>query len=907
MAIPNSTYRLQLRQGVTFETAVNLAAYLSDLGADWFYLSPAMTAASGSPHGYDATSFAEIDPQLGGLAGLEALAHRAHALGRKILLDFAPNHMSASIGNDWWRDVLEWGVRSDYAAHFDIDWTAQRLIVPVLGEPYGEALQAGKIGIGFGREGRAVGFAMSYSGVRLPLAPVSYGRVLERVDHPLAQELARGFAASDPGSVAAAKASLAAAVTDAGFLRQVEVAATAVTDDRAALHDLLEEQVWRVSHWRLAREGLTYRRFFEITDLIGVSVERPATFEAAHALLTSLFERTLIDGVRIDHIDGLSDPKGYLDRLRAVIGGNAGPDPYIVVEKILAAEETLRRWPVAGTTGYEFTAAVAQLFVAPAGEAALTEAYEAFAGASPALAAQIRSAKLFILARNLAGELDRLRDLAVRVAEADPATRDFGPDSLRRAILELIAAMPVYRTYVTVAGPSPEDEAVIADAVAAAKATRAVEDEAVVDFLGRLLRLDLPSAQLQAAALQFTLRFQQTSGPVMAKAVEDTVFYRFNRLIALNEVGGDPGRFGGSPEAFHRAMSARLASQPHGLSATATHDTKRGEDSRARLYAISEAPERWARIVRIWRERTGGGAGGSGFARGPERGDAAGFDGNVEWMLLQALLGAWPADLDVADREGIASLRERIEAYLIKALREAKVRTSWASPDAEYEADALAVVRTAFADAAFLRALVAAAQPFFLAGAVNGLAQLALKLAAPGVPDIYQGTELWDLSLVDPDNRRPVDFDLRRRMLPDVLAASPKALVADWRSGRLKMRLLRDGLHLRQRLPELFRDWSYEPLPVSGAREQNVVAFARRHGDRSVVTVAPRLVMGLLEGAMTPLVPPERWTDTAMDLPAGRYRDIVTGAVFEGTASLRDLLSRFPVAILEAASPATTT
>lgn len=881
MLVPSSSYRIQLRAGVTFDTVAKAAGYLADLGVDWLYLSPVFTATSGSSHGYDAVSFSEIDPDLGGRAGLESLARQAHGLGQKLLLDFVPNHMGASIENGWWRDVLEWGARSAYAGHFDVDWTAPKLLVPVLGEPYGTALEAGKLRLGLFRTRRGVGFAMSYGEVRLPLSPPSYGRVLERLDGPRGQELARSFAASDPGSVDAAAAGLAAAVMDSGFLRAIEDVCRVANDDRSFLHDLLEAQVWRVAHWRLAREGLTYRRFFEIAELIGVSVERPAVFDEVHAVLADLIRSGVIDGVRIDHVDGLADPQGYLERLKATISDD-GSAPYIVVEKIVAMDEAPRRWPIDGTTGYEFIADLAQLLVDESGAPELTRAYNAFTGNTVAFADLVRSTKRNILGRNLAGELDRLRDIALRIAEADPRTRDFGPDSLRRAIVELVAALPVYRTYVTVAGVSPEDEAVIAAATLAAKATRAVEDEAAIDFLGRLLRLDLPTAELQAAALQFTTRFQQTSGPVMAKAVEDTAFYRFNRLIALNEVGGEPDRFGAPTARFHAAMERRLGEQPRGLSATATHDTKRGEDARARLYSLSEAPELWTRVMDRWGVSP-----------------AAGSDPNIEWMVLQSLLGAWPADLEPTDRNRVGRLGERMEAYLVKALREAKLLTSWASPNESYELAALAVIRGLFEDQAFLAEFIGSTQPFFLAGAMNALTQLAIKLIAPGVPDVYQGTELWDLSLVDPDNRRPVDFDLRRHLLVEALAASPETLVAEWRSGLIKMRLMREGLDLRRRLPILFRDGGYQPIGASGPRADHVVAFERTLDEHSVVAVASRLAFRLLEGVQMPLVPADRWQGTRLKLPGVRYRDVITGDTFAGECELSDVLSRFPVALLE--------
>jgi len=895
MIRPTATYRLQFRDGMTLQGAARLASYFAALGISHLYASPIFTAVPGSTHGYDVVNFGEIDPVIGGRQGFDTLAAalREHGLG--LILDFVPNHMGASPFNPWWRDVLEWGQESDYREHFDIDWTAPKLIVPALGEPYGETLRQGLFGLAL--DDRDGGITLTYHDLRLPLTPPSYARILARIEQEPFPELARRLAAARPETAPPAKEELAVLARDAAFRPKLDEAIAATVADQVALHDLHEAQVWRLSYWRAARERLTYRRFFEIADLVGMRVERPRVFDDVHALLKELIADGHVHGVRVDHIDGLADPRTYLDRLREAI---VGEEPfYLLVEKILGPGEVLRPlWPVAGTTGYEFIEALAGLFVDPRNAPAMTEAYEAFLGRHVDYTTMVRETKRRILVRNLAGELEFLRDLAQAFAERDPSTRDYGADSLRRAIVEFAAALPVYRTYVNVAGPDDTDRAIIAAAADAVKASREVEDEGAIHFIARLLTLDLPDPETQAAALVFAARFQQTTGPVMAKALEDTVFYRYNRLIALNEVGGDPNRAGAPVEAFHQAMQARLKLQPFGLSATATHDTKRGEDARARLYCISEMPKGWGTAVGAW-------SGMLAKYRGEIDG-AAVPEPEIEWLFYQALAGAWPANVQVADAASLAALTSRMDAYMVKAVREAKLRTSWGVPARDYEEKVAHFVQAALSHQGFLKDFHRCCAPLFLAGAVNSLSQLAIRLAAPGVPDIYQGTEFLDLSLVDPDNRRPIDFEIRRDVLGEIDAAPPEALLEDWRSGRAKMRLLKSGLAFRRGHPRLFGEGEYLPLEVTGSAADHLVAFARHHAGEWVFVAATRLPLGLLDGVEIPLVPPERWSDTHIIVPdAARdlsMQDVVFGGrIPAGRAiAVSKVLSRFPAAILSA-------
>lgn len=889
----SATYRLQLREGMTFETATALADYLIALGISHLYLSPAFQAVPGSTHGYDITSFDHLDSTLGGDEAFGRLCAKLKDDGLGLILDFVPNHMATSPHNPWWRDTLEWGAASRYARHFDIDWAAGPLLLPILGQPYGVALADGVFRVTFDA-GREAFFLQVYES-ELPLTPTSYPTLLAGLEEEPFPALARQFAVCEPEAADELKAALAEAAKDPKNCAAIEAACREASEDRERLHAVHEAQHFRLAYWRAGRERLTYRRFFEIADLAGIRVEDPGIFNDVHARLLSLIERDCIDGVRLDHIDGLALPKTYLERLQEAIGGD---EPfYLLVEKILGPDELLPEdWPVAGTTGYEFITALAGLLVDGAAAEPMTQAYHAFLGQEVDYETLVKSTKRFILARNLAAELDRLTQDAAALAARNPMTRDWGPDTLRRAIIELATALPVYRTYVGFAGASAQDRAVIERAARAAKGTREVEDEAVIDFVARVLTLDFETPEEQAEALAVALRYQQTTGPVMAKALEDTVFYRFNRLIALNEVGGEPDQFGAPVDHFAEAMQARLAHQPLGLSATATHDTKRGEDARARLYAISEMPQRWAESVARWSAMN------LPFAGGAEQ--ASAVDRNTEWLFYQGLAGAWPLDLQVDDRDGLKDLAERMIQFMTKAVREAKALTSWTSPDEDYEAQIARFVTAVVnvENPTFLRDFSARCDPLFRAGAVNGLAQLAIKLTAPGVPDIYQGTEFWDFSLVDPDNRRPPDFAARATALRDIAAGSTPD-PRDWRQGVPKMRLLRAGLSARQAQPSLFARGSFDLLPAAGAQANHVVAFARKDDRSACLTMVPRFTSALLPSTDSILVPEEAWGDTSVAIPEwarGRsLRDIITGVEtkLSDTWQLSDALSSFPVCI----------
>lgn len=887
MSTPLATYRVQLRGAMDFSAVGELAPYLAKLGVSHCYLSPILTAMPGSTHGYDVIDFGAIDACLGGRNGFVAMAETLRHHGLKVLLDIVPNHMAASPLNGWWRGVLEWGRDSAHARHFDIDWSAPKLLVPVLGSHYAAALAAGELKLSC--EQATGTLFLSYGGLNLPLTPPSYSSVLGLAGDFFA-ELALRFAASSPGSAVELTAALSELLADKGG--DLDQAVAAINADTEALHQLHEQQVWRLTYWRLARENLTYRRFFEISDLVGVRVEEPSVFDDVHRCVIELVQEGHVHGLRIDHIDGLADPLGYLRRLRAAVGDEV----YIVVEKILGSDEELRRdWPVAGTTGYEFIAAMAQIFVRDTSDA-LTHAYVTATGESPDLEAAVTATKRRTLTRNLAGELDHLSALATELAQAEIATRDIGSNTLRRGIIEVASAFPVYRTYVDAAGAAPEDTEVITRAIDGARLSREVEDEAAFQFLADLMTLTATTPERQAAALGFATRFQQTTGPLMAKSLEDTVFYRFNRLIALNEVGGEAKLETGSLQKLHDSMQRRVALAPSALSATATHDTKRGEDARTRIYAISEVPELWGAAVQRWMD-----------LNAPLRAEMAGCslpDPNVEWLYYQSLLGAWPAFLTPDDETGLSALAERMAAFMVKAAREAKLHTSWTHPDDGYEAALQTFVRESLdarRSAAFLQDFFDTAQPLFLAGFVTSLTQLVIKVLAPGVPDLYQGSELWDLSLVDPDNRSAVDYDVRRAYLHEERDASD--LLPRWWDGAVKLAVLRGALAARARFGSDIVHADYVPLQVEGPRADNVVAFARTSGRKAVVVIGTRFALGLMADAAQPGYPADAWTGTRVVCPPS-LNGMRLESVFSrqgasgGTIDLDERLGRFPVALL---------
>ena len=868
---PLSTYRLQLRPGFGFDEAAAVAPYLAELGVTHVYCSPYLQAAHGSTHGYDVVDHSRVNDELGGAEAHARMVKtfEQHGLGQ--VLDIVPNHMAiGGRANRWWWDVLENGPASMYASYFDVDWDPpeaklrDQVLLPVLGDHYGRVLEAGEVVLA--REGGT--FTVHYHEHEAPIAPRSLDELLERAAARCGsaelESLAAGFGRL-PHSTATDRSSVEARHRDKEVLRAqlarlleeddevataVDAVVAEVNRDPDALDRLLERQNYRMSCWRTAREELDYRRFFDISTLVGLRVEDELVFADTHATVLRWVRQGHLDGLRIDHPDGLRDPEGYLHRLTEATDG-----AWLVVEKILEPGERLRpTWPVAGTTGYDFLNLVGGLFVDPAGEAPLSDLMADLAGARPDWAATVAEKKELVLREVLAADVHRLTETFLRVCEANRRFRDYTRRELAETLRSVIVAFPVYRSYVVADRDhvDADDVAVVEAAVARARDARPDLDADLFGFLADVLLLRVTGR----AEADLVMGFQQLTGPAMAKGVEDTAFYTFVRLVSLNEVGGDPGRFGTSVADFHAGCVAAATSWPAGMLATSTHDTKRSEDVRARISLLSEIPGHWAERVARWRlgnERHWG-------EHDP--------DPVAEYLLYQTLVGAWPLE------------EQRAVAYMEKATKEAKVHTSWTDPDPVYDAAVAAFVRGVYADPDFGIDLEGFVARLVEPGRVNGLAQQLLKLTAPGVPDVYQGTELWDLSLVDPDNRRPVDFDERRRALGLVQHAGDGA--------HPKLLVTHRALDLRRRRPDLLGPGaSYEPLDATGASADHAVAFLRGGG---CAVVAPRLVLGLAA---------RRWRDTTVELPAGRWRDELTGAEVDGgLVPVAELLVSQSVALL---------
>jgi (1->4)-alpha-D-glucan 1-alpha-D-glucosylmutase len=921
--IPRATYRLQFHAGFGFRDAAALAPYLARLGISHVYASPYLKARPGSSHGYDIVDHGRLNPELGDEAEFRAMVavFRENGLGQ--VLDFVPNHMGVGgADNPWWLDVLEWGPDSDYAGWFDIDWDPDRrylynkLLVPFLGDQYGAVLEAGQIELRF--EPETGGFAVwAYGTHKLPICPLHYERVLGDA-HPELERLGDAFSGLPnwrPRVAARARdlqAELAALARERAEVREaVDDAVRRLNGQPGkletwrALDALIQDQHWRTAHFRVAADDINYRRFFNINELAGLRMELPELFDHAHRFVFSLLGDGTLDGLRIDHVDGLLDPKGYLQRLR-----EAAPRPfYLVVEKILSRHEALREdWPVQGTTGYEFANLVLGLLVDPAGEEGFSRTYAEFIRGAEPFAETVRDCKLRIMLNELASELNVLARDAARVARQNPRTADFTRNILQRALKEIVACFPVYRTYVDgAAAPTEADRRDIDWAIAQARRNETDLDPSVFDFLHRLLTTDLVveprSGFSRHSVVRFAMRVQQYSGPVMAKGLEDTAFYRYNRFVALNEVGGHPDHFGVPQPTFHKANAQRAARWPHAMLGTSTHDTKRGEDTRARLAVLSEMPEEWARQVQTW----------SRLLRA-RRGDVEGTappDRNDEYLFYQLLLGAWPAELTgtgMPEPEALRGFAERMEGAMVKSMREAKRHTTWAAPNTAYEEGMLGFVREALDPArstAFLDAFLPFQERIARLGFRNSLVQTALKLTLPGMPDIYQGTELWDLSLVDPDNRRPVDYDLRRRVLEEVDAgmardrrAAMLGMLEAWRDGRLKLALTATLLAHRREHPALYAEGAYEPVAASGLKADHLCAFARSHGGDALLVVAARFPARLEAEP--------GWGNTTFAWPqaaAGvtHWRDLLSGQVVERSgevAATGTVVGEQPVAML---------
>jgi (1->4)-alpha-D-glucan 1-alpha-D-glucosylmutase len=853
-SIPLATYRLQLSKQFGFDAAAKVVPYLKSLGISHVYASPFLKARAGSAHGYDIVDHNEFNPDLGGEAGFIRLSEvlKEHDLG--LILDFVPNHVGVHYAdNPWWLGMLEWGPASPHAASFDVDWEQLPhrgrggILLPILGSPYGQALERGEIELRY--DPASGSFSAWYFEHRLPISPERYSEVVRivvkeaqaetdpagvrllnlasryaRLHHPNPEE-APGFKSelrSIEGSAAIIKRGVEAYRAGPGRPAQ-----------SLALHHLLERQHYRVAHWRLASSDINYRRFFDINSLAGLRIEDAKTFAGTHRLVGRLIAEGRLDGLRLDHIDGLWDPAQYCRRLRRLVRAarkNRSAPFYLVIEKILGETEKLRPFPgIHGTTGYECLNAVTQVLIAADGLDALDEVWRQLSNRSPRLDSVLKEAKRRVLETLLGSEFTVLSRLLARIASGHYSTRDFSSDSLRQALELYLLHFPVYRTYLTQAGASAEDYALIDETVDKARAEWFAADDGIFDFLRDVLTMDLVKPERGTAhsaprVRRFAMKVQQFTGPLMAKSLEDTAFYRYHRQLAFNEVGGNPAA-GALPVAvFHAAMQERAKEWPHGMTATATHDTKRGEDARARIMAIAEVAGEWTASVARWKVLNARHVAAEGNFRAPSA--------TFEYMLYQTLLGIWQPE----DR----SLPERLQAYALKAAREGKEETSWLNPHIRYEegfANFIARILDRSTSAEFLESFEVIARRVSLLGALNSLSQITLKATMPGVPDFYQGTELWDFSMVDPDNRRPVDYALRASTLDAVENADWPKLIRNWPDGRLKLAWTRELLKLRQRNPDLFARGDYVPLHIHGPDRNHVIAFARRYG-RSAAIIA---------------------------------------------------------------------
>ena len=971
--VPSATYRLQFNSQFTFKHASGLVEYLFDLGVTDCYASPLLKARPGSSHGYDIIDHSKLNPEIG---AEEEFVEFALRLGRRemgLIMDVVPNHMCiAGSGNRWWNDVLENGPSSPYAQFFDIDWRPPKpdldgkSLLPMLGDQYGRVLENQEITITY----RRGAFYANYYETWLPLAPRSYTQILE----PMLPELKAAYDAHHPHIL-----ELESIITALGHLprrdetaperikerqrekeiikRRLDLLLTECDRARRALDDslrdlngtkglsesfdrmeqLLADQAYRLGFWRVAADEINYRRFFDINELAAIRVEDPQVFAAAHDLILSLIERGFVTGLRIDHVDGLFDPVQYLADLQAACldarkrltmacetdteslpsyhAADSSKPFYIVVEKVLSHDELMRQdWPAHGTTGYGFLNQLNSVFIETVNEAAMRRLYERATGGEPKIADLIYECKKLILRVAMSSELHVLARRLDRISEQRRCSRDFTLNSLQYALGEVIACFPVYRSYTRMrqAELCQEDRRHILWAISEAKRRNPATSPSVFDFIAKLLLLEDPpglTVEQLDSRRDFVLRFQQLTGPVMAKGVEDTAFYRYYPLASLNEVGSEPQRFGITIEEFHRLNAQRMLERPHGMSATSTHDTKRSEDVRARINVLSENPGKWYRAICRWVDIN--------------RDKKVQIDGedvpnpNVEYLLYQTLVGAWP--LEPMDEATYAEFVRRIREYLIKAMREAKIHTSWISPNEDYEratSEFTGAILNLEKTNRFLRSFAEFHTHIARAGIYNSLAQTLLKITSPGVPDFYQGTELWDFRLVDPDNRCPVNYAKRRKMLASLstdddndLTELVSQLIANPQDGRIKLYLTSRALRFRRARQTLFAEGDYLPLDVRGHKESHVIAFARAFSEQAAVVVAGRFFTRLGDVNQPP-TGSGVWGDTAVALnyvsAAGWYRDAFTGRRIRAEYSkagvempLAQIFAHLPVALLE--------
>jgi len=921
MRVPVATYRLQFSAAFGFRRAREQLAYLQELGISDIYASPLFKARRGSPHGYDVVDHTALNPELGSAEDFAALAEELRRRQMGWLQDVVPNHMAVDGDNRLFLDVLENGSASRYARFFDIDWTLHtgtrrtRVLLPLLDRFFGRALEEGELRLVYGERG----FALRCGELQIPLRIESYRELLEEClqrlqhlgqEHPDTIQLrgllylagarhAAGGAGARHEQIALMKQSLWILHGSSAPLRRVLRQLLQDYNGEEGqpstfirLEKLLAGQWFRLAFWKVACEEVNYRRFFCINDLVSLRMEHSDAFALAHRLPLRLLGEGSLSGLRIDHIDGLFHPRGYLERLRSL-----APEAFLVVEKVLAPGEALPDWPVQGTTGYDFLNGLNALFCRKANEKAMTALYGRFARSALSYPELVIEKKRLILDRHMAGDLDNLVHRLQKLARYYRYGSDLTHHGLYRALGEVLVQLPVYRTYTA---PGELREADL-DCLRQTLSRAREENPGLVneiDFIGRVLRLEYdefldPAAR--RAWLRFAMRLQQFTAPLTAKGFEDTLLYVYNRLLSLNDVGGAPERFGLEEKEFHAFCRQRRETWPHSLNATSTHDTKRGEDVRARLNVLSELPQQWRQAVQEWSRLNRPLKRSLGRHKVPDRDD--------EYFLYQTLVGAWPAE---GGEEG--EFGERLRTYLVKAVREAKVHTAWIKPDEAYEE---AFVRFAAALLDPTHPFLGAFRPFqrkvAFFGLLNSLAQTLIKITAPGIPDFYQGSELWDLNLVDPDNRRPIDFSRRRRALQEIRrqwhrnrSGLLRELLAQWQNGRAKLFLVYRALAARRSCLPLFQEGVYQPLSAEGPLHEHLFAFARKHREGWAVTIVPRFLAGLLQEEAYPLGD-EVWGETRLELPAeAEWTEALTGTPLGCRDALRagEALACFPVALL---------
>ncbi len=914
MHIPTSTYRIQFHSEFNFNKAKEIITYLADLGIGDLYASPIFKASKGSTHGYDVVDPTILNPELGTESDFNDLITQIHQQQMGWLQDIVPNHMAYDSQNLWLMDVLENGKDSEFFDFFDIHWNQAyeemdgRVLAPMLGDFYANCLERGEIKLDYQEKNLLI----DYFGLKLPLKIESYITFITHKLGVLAREIGRqhpdfikflgilyllkNIPEETKGKerldqINFVKSLLWETYTENSNVKQFiqnnlkefngEVGHPESFD---LLDKLLHQQFYRLSFWKVGAEEINYRRFFTVNELISVKVEELKVFKKTHELISSLVTENKFTGVRIDHIDGLYDPAQYLARLREILG-----EAYITVEKILELNEDLPpNWQIKGTSGYEFLNYVNGIFCCSKNEPEFSKIYSSFTGLNYNYEDLVYEKKGLILEKNLAGDLENLVQILKRIASHTREGSDFTIYGLRKALFEVLVLFPVYRTYVDENGISDTDEKYVIQTIKAAKKKVPLLINEL-DFIQKILLLeyeDFRSKTQREEWLHFVMRSQQLTGPLMAKGVEDTLLYVYNRLLSLNEVGGNPSHFGIELDLFHQFNQEKVKNWQHGMNTTATHDTKRGEDVRTRLNVLSEIPQEWSQQVNRWQETN-------------QTHKQEGIpDANDEYLLYQTLLGTYPFE-----EKELADFPDRIKDYILKAVREAKVYTAWLRPDEEYEQAFLSFIDRLLEDTDFLQQFKPFQQKIAEYGIYNSLSQVLIKNTAPGVPDLYQGAELWELSLVDPDNRRPVDYQKRMKFLQDIKTQSErdilqliKELIATKENGKIKLFLTHQLLTARKKHSELFQNGDYQPIEITGEHKDSIVAFSRNYQDKTVVAIAPRFLTKIIKPGQLPLGM-EVWSDTSLKLANEDWHNLIDGQTI-GEMSVGKILQNFPVALL---------